>query len=289
MKILKFNLILVLVMFVSVLNAQVIGGRQTKLEKFYAEERWEDCAFRAERMVLQSKYKDDPEVNLYLGASYAKVFLLCLEDSTLLNKVPEYLNAYTYALKFSLIAKKKDKKAKIIFPKNNFMLEEVAITGIYYIDHFVSIKRVPKANSYLRKIMKVYTDRNFNFLGGVFSVMLADTVNGNPIIRETFLEMDSEKNREELNSDFIMIDAFDYYANFLINQEPPLYDSARNVVNRGLKYFPDCELLKYDLKLIDNPELDAEKPKNEKKKIVLKNIALNELNDLNDLEDEDDD
>lgn len=283
------NLILILLVFTGFSNAQVIGGKQTKLEKFYAEERWEDCAFKAERMVLQSKYKDDPEVNLYLGASYAKVFLLCLEDSTLLNKVPEYLNAYTYALKFSLIAKKKDKKAKIIFPKNNFMLEEVAITGIYYIDHFVSIKRVPKANSYLRKIMKVYTDRNFNFLGGVFSVMLADTVNGNPIIRETFLEMDSEKNREELNSDFIMIDAFDYYVNFLINQDPPLFDSAKNVVNRGLKYFPDCELLRYDLKLIDNPELDAEKPKNEKKKIVLKNIALNELNDLNDLEDEDDD
>ena len=292
MKILKFNLMFVLVLLVGVLNAQVIGGRQTKLEKFYAEERWEDCAFRAERMVLQEKYKNDPEINLYLAASYAKVFLMCLEDSTLLNKVPEYLNAYNYALKYSTVAKRKDKKTQIIFPKNNFMLEEIAITGIHYIDHYMSIKRVPKANSYLRKIMKVYSDENFKFLNGVLSVMTGDTATGNPLIRETFANIDSRKAREELNTDFIMIDAFDYYVNFLMNQETPLVDSAKNVANRGVKCFPDCELLKYNLKLIDDPELKAEKPKNEKKKLILKSIVLNSLNENDeddDVDDEDDD
>ncbi len=287
----RLSLILILISVAAVLSAQVIGGVQTKLQKFYEEERWEDCAFKADRMVLQEKYKNDPEVNLYLGASYAKIFLMCLEDSSLLNKVPEYLNSYSYALKYSLIAKKKDKKAKIIFPKNDFMLEEIAITGIYYIDHYMSIKKIAKANSYLRKMMKVYSDINFDFLGAVFSVSLGDTVNGTPIIKDVFSKMDNERPSKPSNTDFIMIDAFDYYINFLINKEIPLYDSAKNVANRGLKYFPDSEVFKYYLQLINNPELESKKPKNERKQVVLKNVALNNLNDDKDenIDDNDDD
>ena len=75
-----------------------------------------------------------------------------------------------------------------------------------------------------------------------------------------------------------------------MNQETPLVDSAKNVANRGVKCFPDCELLKYNLKLIDDPELKAENQKT-KKKLILKSIVLNSLNenDEDDVDDEDDD
>lgn len=206
----------------------------------------------------------------------------------LIYKVPEYVDAYKNALKFSVIAKKKDKKAKFYFPKNDFMLEEIAITGIYYIDHYMSIKRTAKASSFMRKIMKTYTDLNISFMHGVLCTMIGDTTTGLPKIREVYKIMDAERPKDVVNTEFIMIDAFDYYINYLIKLEVPLTDSARNVANRALRYFPGDALLMYDLQLIDNPSLDIPKPDNAKKKTTLKTFSIN-LSGTEDDKDSDDD
>lgn len=277
-----------LLVLATYMNAQVVGGIHDKLFDYYSEEKWEDCAFKADRMILQEKYKNDAEVYLYLAASYNKIFLMGLEDTTLLYKVPEYADAYKYALKYSVMAKKKDKKAKLYFPKNDNMLEEIAIAGIYYVDHYLSVNKPTKANSYMRKIMKTYTDVNIYFMHGVLSLMSADSVTGRPVIDSVFYTMDKARPKNVGNTEFIMIDAFDMYANFLIKRETPLTDSARNVINRGLRYFPGDELLKYDLKLIENPGTDIPKPENARKKVMLKQITTN-LPDDDDDDTEDDD
>ncbi len=286
----KLVFILGLLVFATYMNAQVIDGIHDKLFDYYAEEKWEDCAFKADRMILQEKYKNDAEVYLYLAASYNKIFLMGLEDTTLLYKVPEYADAYKYALKYSVLSKKKDKKAKFYFPKNDFLFEEIAIAGIYYIDHYLSINKPPKANSYMRKIMKTYTDVNIYFMHGVLSLMSADSVTGRPVIDSVFYTMDKVRPKNVENTEFIMIDAFDLYVNFLINREKPLTDSARSVITRGLRYFPGDELLKYDLQLIDNPSLDIPKPDNAKKKLMLKQIStILPDDDSDDADDGDDD
>ncbi len=284
----KFFLFTGLLVLATYMNAQVVGGIHDKLFDYYSEERWEDCAFKADRMILQEKYKNDAEVYLYLAASYNKIFLMGLEDTTLLYKVPEYADAYKYALKYSVMAKKKDKKAKLYFPKNDNMLEEISIAGIYYVDHYLSVNKPTKANSYMRKIMKTYTDVNIYFMHGVLSLMSADSVTGRPVIDSVFYTMDKARPKNVANTEFIMIDAFDLYVNFLIKRENPLTDSARNVINRGLRYFPGDELLKYDLKLIENPGTDIPKPENAKKKVMLKQITTN-LPDDDDDDTEDDD
>jgi hypothetical protein len=270
----KFVFVVGLLVFATYTNAQVIDGIHDKLAEFYAAERWEDCCFKADRMILQEKYQNDPEVYLYLAASYTRIFLMGLEDTTLIYKVPEYVNAYKYALKYSVVAKKKDKKAKFYFPKNDFMLEEIAIAGIHYIDHYLSIKKPSKANSYMRKIMKTYTDVNLYFMHGVLSCMSADSVTGRTVIDSVFYTMDKARPKTVSKTEFIMVDAFDHYVGFLLNRPVPLTDSARNIVMRGLRYFPGDELLSYDLKLIDNPGLDIPKPANSKKKLALKQIAV---------------
>lgn len=270
-------------------NAQVVDGIQDKLYDYYSQERWEDCAFKADRMILQAKYENDAEVYLYLAASYNKIFLMGLEDTTLIYKVPEYIEAYKYALKYSVIAKKKDKKAKFYFPKNDFLLEEIAIAGIYYVDHYLSIKKPAKANSYMRKILKTYKDVNLNFMFGVLSVVSGDTVTGNPVIREVFNTMESARPKNVANTEFVMIDAFDIYVNYLMSKEVPLIDSARSVITRGLRYFPGDEFLSYDLKLIDNPALDIPKPENAKKKVMLKQISTILPDDDSDDDSDDDD
>ena len=197
-----------------------------------------------------------------------------LEDTTLLYKVPDYVNAYKYALKYSVIAKKKDKKAKFYFPKNDFMLEEIAIAGIHYIDHYVKIKKYPKANSFIRKIMKTYTDVDIYFMHGVLSAMSNDTITANTVIKSVFKTMDTERPKTVTNTEFIMIDAFDLYANWLLNRPVPLTDSATNIVNRGLRYFPGNEVLSYYLKLIENPQLDIPKPENTRKITALKKFDV---------------
>lgn len=284
----RFFLFVGLLVLATYMNAQVVGGIHDKLFDYYSEERWEDCAFKADRMILQEKYKNDAEVYLYLAASYNKIFLMGLEDTALLYKVPEYADAYKYALKYSVMAKKKDKKAKLYFPKNDNMLEEIAIAGIYYVDHYLSVNKPTKANSYMRKIMKTYTDVNIYFMHGVLSLMSADSVTGRPVIDSVFYTMDKARPKNVANTEFIMIDAFDQYVNFLIKREIPLTDSARNVINRGLRYFPGDELLKYDLKLIENPGTDIPKPENAKKKVMLKQITTNLPEDDDDDTEEDD-
>lgn len=269
--------------------AQVKGSVHTKLAKYYANEQWEDCAFKADRMILQEKYRNDAEVYLYLAASYNKIFLMGLEDSTLLMKVPEYADAYKLALKYSVYAKKRDRKAGFYFPENNDMLEEIAISGIYYVDHYVSIGKVPKANSYVRKIMKTHTDLNVYFLHGVLSSMSSDPETAKIVFDSVFNTMDAQKPSGIENTDFMMLEGFGLYADYLMNLEQPMLDSAKSITKKGLKYFPESEMLKWYLAKIDNPELATEKPHNELKAKMLKEIAIKLPGEDDDEDDENED
>lgn len=272
------------------LRSQVIGGKHEKLAKFYEEERWEDCAFKADRMILLEKYQNDAEVYLYLAASYNKIFLMCLEDSTLLYKVPDYLKAYTYALKYSVTAKKKDKKRKELFPKNNFLLEEIAIAGIHYVDHFISIKKYSKANSYTRKIIKTYKDPHLLMLQGVLTNIMGDTVTGNGLINSAYSMLDamSADQKAEAKTAFIMIDAVDLYAGFL-SADSTKVDSAKNFVTKALVYYPDNKILQYDMRKLADPTLSEPKPENEQKAAMLKQVMFNTQNEADDDDDGDDD
>ncbi|MEJ5268118.1 MAG: hypothetical protein WHW07_10005 [Bacteroidales bacterium] len=253
--------------------AQVVGGVHSKLAKYYKNQQWEDCAFKADRMILKPKYEKDAEVYLYLAASYNKIFLMCLEDTTLLYKVPDYVNAYVYALKYSQKSLKLDKKAKKYFPKNDFLLEEIAISGIHYIDHYISINKIPKAVSYLRKIQRTYTDENLNFMLGVLSAKINDNQTANQLIKEYFSII--RENKTVKNTDFIAIDAFDIFVNHLISQEPPLIDSAKNVITLAKKTFPNDELIAYLEKVVSDPEIKLSKPENAKKTGILKHVKIN--------------
>lgn len=269
-------------------TAQVIGSIHKKLAQYYEKEQWEDCAFKADRMILQDKYQNDAEVYLYLAASYNKIFLMCLEDSTLLNKVPEYLNSYKFALQYSTTAKKKDKKIKYYFPKNNFLLEEIAIAGMHYVDHFIEIRKYAKANSYMRKILKTYSDYNLTILNGVLTVMTGDSIMGKEIIQTSLNSKNEVGASVSKKTDFIMIDAIDLYAGFLI-KDTANREEATNLVLLGLKFFPNEGMLAHRLKQIKDPNYNDIKPLNSKKADVLKQIKFNTKVEGNDDLDNDDD
>ncbi|MBQ2352264.1 MAG: hypothetical protein II394_08640, partial [Bacteroidales bacterium] len=108
-------------------NAQVKNGVHSKLAKYFENEQWEDLAFKCDKMMVLEKYKNDAELYLYSAYAYAKIFTMCLDDPKLLDKTPEYLQSYDLALRYSVNAKKKDKKTKILFPDNDDLLKDIAV------------------------------------------------------------------------------------------------------------------------------------------------------------------
>ena len=198
-------------------SAQVKNGVHSKLAKYFENEQWEDLAFKCDKMMIQEKYKNDAELYLYSAYAYAKIFTMCLDDPKMLDKTPEYLQSYELALRYSVNAKKKDKKVKILFPDNDDLLKDIAVIGMYYVDHYVSVKKYSKANSKLRKMLKTYSDDNFVALNGCLAAITGDTATANPILRN--LEAQAEKGkRREKDTDFAMIDAFDMYAIWLLEK-----------------------------------------------------------------------
>jgi len=271
-------------------NAQVKNGVHSKLAKFFENEQWEDLAFKCDKMMVQEKYKSDAELYLYSAYAYAKIFTMCLEEPKLLDKTPEYLQSYNLALRYSVYAKKKDKKAKILFPDNDDLLKEIAVIGMYYVDHYTSIKKYSKANSKVRKMLKTYSDDNFIALQGCLAAIVGDTATANPIIRN--LEVESEKGkRREKDTDFAMIEAFDIYATWLLEKDPSEPEKAQEILNLGLKFFPEEPVLVYDMELSKDPEYATEhaKPENIKKaEFMVKASAITD-DDEDDYEDDDED
>lgn len=265
----------------SALNAQVKHGNNKNLSKLFVDEKWEDLAFKTERMILQDKYVDDAEVLLYLAYSYNKVFLICLENPDLLTKYPEYINSYQLAINYSQQAKRKDKKAKVFFPDNDSLLEEIVISGFYYIDNYVNVKKkYPKANSLLNKMMKAYSDDNILFLKGVLTAMTNNDVQAKEIFDTVYNRLANSANKR---TSFYAIEAFDYYTHFLVNKENPDIDSAKNVVEKALSFYPDNEVILYLSEYVNNPQTDKIKPANKKRLAILKDI-----NSIKDDDEEDD-
>lgn len=254
-------------------QAQVKHGVHKNLAKYFEKEEWEDLAFKAERMLIKQQHTNDPEIYLYLGYSYNEIFLLCLEKPELLNKYPEYLTSYKNALNYSQQAKKKDKKKKLLFPDNDKLLQEIAITGYYYIDDFVTAKKkYPKANSQMNKILKTYSDNNLIFMKGVLCEMSNDLVNSKAIFDTVFDKL-STSNKEK--TAFYTIEAFDYYIHFLIDKEEPEIEKAKTFINKGIEIYPDNEMLIYLSEYIENPQTQTSKPENKLKKEILKQLKLN--------------
>lgn len=269
-------------------NAQVKNGVHSKLAKYFENEQWEDLAFKCDKMMVLEKYKNDAELYLYSAYAYAKIFTMCLDDPKLLDKTPEYLQSYDLALRYSVNAKKKDKKTKILFPDNDDLLKDIAVIGMYYVDHYVSVKKYSKANSKVRKMLKTYSDDNFITLQGCLAAITGDTATANPIMRNLELQAEKGKRREK-DTDFAMIDAFDIYATWLLEKETPDTDEAKKILNLGLKFFPDEPVLVYDLEIAKNSEYATEhaKPENAKKAdFMVKASAITDDDDDDDDEDD---
>lgn len=228
----KFLLVLLTAFFfINVSEAQVVGGYFENLAEYYELEQWEDCAFKADRLLLRPKYEGDPELYLYMAMSYHKIY-----EDTSLNQYPEYVNAYEIALKNLVKAKRKDKVGEY-FPANNFVVEDIVRSGIPIMLEFAYNGRFSKSASMMRSFMRVTDDEGFYFYNGCVSFFNYDEKNGRQVmdsIMPRFREIVA-KSKPEMKP--VLADGIKLYFDFLLEEYD--IDSAENIITMSADLFPN--------------------------------------------------
>ena len=208
-------------------------------------EQWEDCAFKADRLLLRPKYEGDPELYLYLAMSYHQIYL-----DTSLNKYPEYEKAYDIALKNLVKAKRKDKVGEY-FPANNFVIEDIVRSGIPIMLDFAYDGRFSKAASMMRSFMRLTDDEVFYFYNGCISFFNFDEKTGREVmdsVMPRFKDI-AVKSKPEMKP--VYADGIKLYFDYLLEEYD--IDSAENIIELSTDIFPnDTALLRRSLMDFDS-------------------------------------
>ena len=84
--------------------AQVVGGMNLKMEQLWEKEKYEDIAYSGEGMVDNDKYKNDPEIYLYVSMAWYEISQI--NDPKMMEEYPKALD---YAMKWASKFDRKDK------------------------------------------------------------------------------------------------------------------------------------------------------------------------------------
>lgn len=197
--------------------SQVKGGKQDKLMDLFVMEKYEDCAFKAEKMTLDDKTSSDPEPYLYLSMCYLYIYQH-IDDFE--NPDNVYKNALKDAISNAGKALKKDKKGELI-PQNRDYYSELKEEGLKEINIFVNDDNFKKAASAMKQLIKIDPeDENLSFALGVLQILSVNVVEGERILEEAFKSMDTKYADADYESDEvsapIMIKLAIVYSNFLV-------------------------------------------------------------------------
>lgn len=222
------------------LSAQVVeGGYHDKLSNYYEEGHYLDCAFKADRMLMKSKYKKDPEVYLYLAISKHQIYLLSIKDPQILLDNKEHKNAYDDALRNADYAKKRDRRVGEFFPNNDHLLKEIVYSGLPICEQYIAEERYTKALSYYRKFLKIIDNHHILFMKGVMDMYNNDAYNANEVFKEVFEALRTKTLTKDSNTEHLMPQGFNMYYDYLMKTDSIYYaDSAYNVLKFGTKHFP---------------------------------------------------
>ena len=183
----QFVLIIFLItLLTSNATSQVKGGKLDKLMDLYVMEKYEDCAFKAEKMTLDDKTSSDPEAYLYLSMCYLYIYQH-IDDFE--NPDNVYKNALKDAISNASKALKKDKKKELI-PQNLDFYAELKQAGLNEVNIFVNDDNFKKASGAIKQLTKIDPeDENLEFSLGVLQILSANAVEGERILNEAFAKM----------------------------------------------------------------------------------------------------
>ena len=228
----RFFVLLILISLAGTafVQAQVAGGYFDKLFEMYEEERWEDCAFRADRLLNRNKYSGDPELYLYLAMAYHQIY-----QDTSLNRMPEYEDAYEDALKNLVRAKRKDRYGEY-FPDNNFVIKDIVESGVPVMLEYTRKGRYSKAYAVLRRLLRLSDDPGLTFYQAALDFYNYNENEAEDAMYTYMPKYDSIVNASAEYTKPLLANSMSLYFDFLVEEYE--IDSARSIIVIAHKYFP---------------------------------------------------
>jgi hypothetical protein len=212
-------------------QGQVVGGYFDKLFEMYEQGQWEDCAFRADRLLNRNKYSGDPELYLYLAMSYHQIY-----QDTALSKLPEYDDAYEDALKNLVRAKRKDRYGEY-FPDNNFVIKDIVKSGVPVMLEYANNGRYSKAYAVLRRLMRLSDDAGLKFYQAALDFY---NYNENEAEDAMYVYIPKCDSIVHASADYtrpLIANGMSLYFDFLVEEYE--IDSARTIIVLAHKHFPE--------------------------------------------------
>lgn len=216
--------------------AQVKGGQHTKLFDLYALEKFEDCAFKAENMVLSEKYKKDPEPLLYLSMCMFKISRM---DSSALDQ--HYKEPLKESLKYAKKFRAKDKDGAMYNANINYFFE-IKEAGIAHANYLYNLNQYAKASAFFGMVNAFEEkDNNVRFMKGVCDILAKNAADGAKTINDAMkglaaLRKDSSYKADNI-SDPLLVDAMIIYSDYLNKNKKE--DSAKKTISFAQLYFPE--------------------------------------------------
>lgn len=225
-----------LLLLVSDLSAQVIGGELVKLEELYDKGKFEDCAYKAETYTENEKYRKSPEPYLYISMCYYEFHLSSDE------KIKEYYkSALKDALKYAVKMRTYDKEANF-YKDNSEYLDKLRQACLDEAKALVDKKDYSKASSYYYKqLVKLDPDdAELLFVKGVCDALMRNSSEAYKSINDAMPLLNKKVEEGSYKAPKMIApalsDAFVNYSTLLKDQSYP--DSAKAIIMFGKILLP---------------------------------------------------
>lgn len=239
-------------------QAQVKKGDFQKLFDWYAMERYEKCAYKAESYTRRKKYKREPEPYLYLA--------LCLYQGHMnpdkYDFTEDFRDPIKDALKYAYKFRRYDKDGTL-YEENREQLDKIRELGLERALYYFSDEDFYKAQSEFKRIMKVIPDDpNIVMMTGVSMCLARNTTQGERLVEQALDSLELFREEDRFVKDDVtheaLIKAFVSYTNYL--QENNRMEEALEVIAFGRKLVPDNITLKAQYRKLyaDAPDEDEE-------------------------------
>lgn len=237
----------VLFLFSQICLAQVKGGQHSKLFDLYAMEKYEDCAFKAESMVMSEKYKKDPEPLLYLSMCMLKISKM---DPGELDQ--QYKDPLKESLKYAKKFRAKDKDGSM-YLENRHFFDELKVDAIYRANSLYNQNQYSKAAAFLNMINAFDTkDDNVRFMKGVCDILAKNSSEGSKSINEAMKGLDMSRSDSAFSpdnsSELLLAEAMIIYSDYLSKNK--MEDSAKKTMSVAKEFFPGNREVKNQYNLI---------------------------------------
>lgn len=224
--------------------AQVQGGAPEfdKLFDLYTMDKVEDCAWKAQKLTENDKYKKAPEPYLYFAMCMLHIWEQNEEEPLEEGVEPEFPKPYKNCMKYAAKARKKDKSGEICGQNEDFYTRLKDI-GRKHAHYYIDTDDYRKAVTEYKLVAKTDPkDAHFQFMVGTCEALSRNVGAARISINESVASLSTSYNDEsfEPNKESLPVleEAMILYTDWLVETQS-LPDSAKTLISRAKLWMPE--------------------------------------------------